>query len=65
MADDGLQLDLYREEKEHERMKSFMRDKGWSTLICADPADIFEIVHDMDEVEDEDIIIAFIQELKP
>lgn len=34
---------------DHERMKAFMEEHGWSTRICADPANLYEI-----KLEEED-----------
>ena len=45
----------YLEQQHHERMRAWMHDKGWSTSMCADPADIFEI-KELIENEDDDSI---------
>lgn len=48
---------LYLEELNHERMKAWMLDHGWSLSICADPCDLVEMFHDMldDDSDSDDV----------
>lgn len=40
------------EQQDHERMKAWMQDHGWSTSMSADPADIYEILEAYDASSD-------------
>lgn len=42
------------EQQDHERMKAWMQDHGWSCSMCADPADIYEILQAYDASRDFD-----------
>jgi hypothetical protein len=48
----------YLEQQDHERMKHWMQEHGWSCAIGADPADIYEILEaydaDSDDNDDEE-----------
>ena len=37
-------LAAWFEERDHKRMKKWMQEVDWSTSICADPAEIFELL---------------------
>lgn len=54
-----MDLELFLEQQDHERMKEFMRDKDWSILVTLDPAEIYELLQ-MEGAEDIDSLIDII-----